>query len=110
MERLGREPDPNKMPLEIVDFPFEVQIAFFIHSLLPDNWDGASGTYLGKDWSALIGLLDIYEVEHRREVTVFVKQIDMYNMKQINDKLEKQRKKDEVRTSGSMPNIPKIRK
>ena len=100
------------MPMnsEIVDFPFEVQIAFFIHSLLPDNWDGASGTYLGKDWSALIGLLDIYEVEHRREVTVFIKQIDMYNMKQINDKLEKQRKAKETRTSGSTPNIPKIRK
>ena len=109
MERLGKEPSPDKMPLEIRDFPFEVQIAFFIHSLLPDNWDGASGTYLGKNWSALIGLFDIYEVEHKKEVTLFVKQIDLYSMKQINDKLDKQRKTEERRTSGSIK-TPNIRK
>mgnify|MGYP003657029893 CR=1 FL=1 len=48
MERLGREPDPAKAPLEKSHFPFEVQIAFFVHSLLPERWDGASGSYLGK--------------------------------------------------------------
>tara|TARA_Y100001938_G_C8100934_1_gene441676 strand:- start:10905 stop:11237 length:333 start_codon:yes stop_codon:yes gene_type:complete len=110
MEKLGREPDPDKMPLEIADFPFEVQIAFFIHSLLPDKWDGASGTYMGKDWSALMGLFDIYEVEHKKDVAVFLKKIDIHNMQSINNKLDKQRKKDEVRTSGNTPTLPKIRK
>lgn len=109
MERLGREPDPDKAPLHRSHFPPEVQIAFFVHSLLPDRWDGASGTYLGKDWSALAVLLSVYEIDVPQVVVVFVKQMDIYNSRQINDKMEKQRKVDERRTSGtkSLPNIPR---
>ena len=111
MERLGREPDPNKAPLEQHHFPPEVQIAFFIHTLLPDRWDGASGTYLGKDWSALGTLLTVHKIEKPSIITIFLKQIDVYSQKQINDKLEKERKAEERRTSGSknpkLPNVPK---
>tara|TARA_Y100000004_G_scaffold59645_1_gene66471 strand:+ start:544 stop:882 length:339 start_codon:yes stop_codon:yes gene_type:complete len=111
MERLGREPDPNKAPLEQHHFPPEVQIAFFIHTLLPDRWDGASGTYLGKDWSALGTLLTVHKIENPSIITIFLKQIDVYSQKQINDKLEKERKAEERRTSGSknpkLPNVPK---
>jgi hypothetical protein len=108
MEKLGREPDPTKAPLEQHHFPAEVQIAFFVHSLLPERWDGASGTYLGKDWSALAAFLDVYEVEERQAIVVFIKQMDLYNSKQINDQLEKQRKAEERRTSGSTPSTPKV--
>jgi hypothetical protein len=108
MERLGREPDPAKAPLEKSHFPFEVQIAFFVHSLLPERWDGASGSYLGKDWSALGAFLDVYEVSERQVVVVFIKQIDLYNSHKINEEMEKQRKQDERRTSGSQPKVPNI--
>ena len=36
-EQLGQEPDPDKMPLELSDFPGEVQVAFFMFSLLPES-------------------------------------------------------------------------
>tara|TARA_R100000734_G_C3319230_1_gene114700 strand:+ start:10852 stop:11190 length:339 start_codon:yes stop_codon:yes gene_type:complete len=108
MERLGREPDPSKAPLEPHHFPAEVQIAFFIHTLLPDRWDGASGTYLGKDWSALGTLLKVHKIENPSIITIFLKQIDVFNQKSVNDKLEKERKKEERRTSGSMTNLPKV--
>lgn len=109
MERLGREPDPDKAPLEQHHFPPEVQIAFFIHTLLPDRWDGASGTYLGKDWSALGTLLTVHQIDKPSLITIFLKQIDVNNQRQINSKLEKERKAQERRTSGSNPqNIPKI--
>ena len=36
-EQLGQEPDPTQMPLEPSDFPEEVQVAFFMFSLLPDH-------------------------------------------------------------------------
>tara|TARA_B100000902_G_C27192397_1_gene854588 strand:- start:342 stop:680 length:339 start_codon:yes stop_codon:yes gene_type:complete len=111
MERLGREPDPNKAPLEQHHFPPEVQIAFFIHALLPDRWDGASGTYLGKDWSALGTLLTVHQIDKPSLITIFLKQIDVHSQRQINDKLEKERKAEERRTSGSknpkLPNVPK---
>ena len=79
-EALGKDPDLDRMPLEDGDFPFEVQMAFFIHDILPERWDGASGSYLGKDWSALHTLLDVYEVEDRVTVILFLKYVDMYNM------------------------------
>ena len=109
MERLGREPDPDKAPLEQHHFPPEAQIAFFIHALLPDRWDGASGTYLGKDWSALGTLLTIHQIDKPSLITIFLKQIDVNSQRQINSKLEKERKAQERRTSGSNPqNLPKI--
>ena len=110
MERLGREPDPDKAPLEQHHFPTEVQIAFFVHSLLPERWDGASGTYLGKDWSALGAFLNVYDIQEQQVVVIFLKQIDLYNSQHINDKLEKQRKAEERRTSGSNSNLPKVPK
>ena len=50
------------MPLEISSFPDEVQVAFFMFDLLSDNWDGMSGTYLGKDWSQCTQLFEIYNI------------------------------------------------
>lgn len=92
MERLGREPDPSKAPLEIYHFPLEVQEAFAIHAMLPDRWDGMSGTYMGKDWSSLNTMLDIFNVEHKRDVATFLKYIEHFNSKKTNAEAEKQRK------------------
>ena len=68
-EQLGQEPDPDEMPPELKDFPLEIQEAFLVHAMLPDRWDGASGSYMGKDWSPLSQLLDIQQVEDKKTVT-----------------------------------------
>tara|TARA_B100000214_G_scaffold266937_1_gene197833 strand:- start:13164 stop:13526 length:363 start_codon:yes stop_codon:yes gene_type:complete len=72
-EQLGQEPDPEKMPLEISVFPDEVQVAFFMFNLLSDNWDGMSGTYLGKDWSHCDHLFSVYEIEDPKITMYFMK-------------------------------------
>ena len=105
MQRLGREPVPDKMPIEERDFPYEVQLAFFIHSLLPDRWEGMSGSYLGKDWSALIGLLEIYNIDNKPIVTYFLKIIDNLYSRNVNDKMEKRQKASETRIAGQNPGI-----
>ena len=94
-EQLGEEPNPEKMPTEIDIFPYEVQIAFLIHGLMPDRWDGMSGSYMGKDWGCLGTLLDLYEVEDKREVTYFIKAIESENSSSLNDELNKKRKAQE---------------
>ena len=99
-ERLGKEPDENKMPIDDKDFPYEVQLAFFIHSLMPDRWDGMSGSYLGKDWSALGALYDIHDIEDKRTVTFFLKNVDILVTNQINKEVEKKQKQRE-RKSGT---------
>ena len=50
-EALGTQPLDSEIPLEIDDFPSEVQEAFSIHNSLQDNWDTMNGNYLGKDLS-----------------------------------------------------------
>ena len=97
-ERLGKEPDYNKLPMNEGSFPYEVQLAFFIHSLLPDRWDGMSGSYMGKDWSALGTLLDIHSIEDKKTVIFFLKYIDIYASNQINEEMDAKRKQAERKT------------
>ena len=100
MKALGKEPDPDKMPLRDEDFPYEVQTAFFIHSLLPDVWDGAGGNYFGKNWNALGTILDVYEVENSKDVILFLRYIDSLNIAKKNKDLAKQRKREETKNKG----------
>ena len=78
------------MPLELSDFPEEVQVAFFMFSLLPDNWDGMSGMYMGKNWNGIDYFFDLYEVEDRKTVMYLMKS---YEAKLINSKAEDQARK-----------------
>lgn len=67
-EQLGSEPIPEEIPADFTDFPFEVQEAINIFTILPDNWEGMSGTYMGKDYSILPYLMDeIFEVADKKQ-------------------------------------------
>ena len=43
-----------------------------ITQILPDKWDGASGSYQGKDLFILPFLLDIYEVSDKLLMTTLI--------------------------------------
>lgn len=67
-EQLGSEPIESEIPADFNDFPYEVQEAINIFTILPDNWDGMSGTYLGKDYSLLPYLFDeIFKVSNKQQ-------------------------------------------
>ena len=51
-EQLGRDPDPDKIPPDMNDFPDIVSEAIFVFNQLGDRIDGDVG-YLGKDYSSL---------------------------------------------------------
>ena len=96
MERMGKQPDPDKFPIEDWEFPFEVQQAISIHAFLPDRWDGASGSYMGKDWSPITELLNSFNVtEDRNQVIYFTKIIDRFHTTETNDRIEVESKKRE---------------
>lgn len=99
-EQKGIEPDPNEMPPTMGDFPLEVQVAFLLHDLLPDRWDGMSGSYFGKDMSALGTLLDVYEVKDKRSTIFWIKQIEAKNSEVINKKMERKRKASQNKAKG----------
>jgi len=109
MEKLGREPDPDKAPVEDWHFPLEVQQALAIHIILSDQWDGTNGSYLGKDWAAIGVHFDTYKITDRETVTYFLKLIDHMYTKFTNEEIEKQRKAKEKKSQVGMkvpsPNI-----
>tara|TARA_B100001093_G_C26671869_1_gene946541 strand:- start:77 stop:379 length:303 start_codon:yes stop_codon:yes gene_type:complete len=65
------------MPLELSEFPEEVQEAFFVFSLLSEHWDGASGSYMGKIWTEIDYILNLYEIEDKKTVYFFTKKLEI---------------------------------
>jgi len=96
-EQLGQEPDPDKMPLELSEFPEEVQVAFFMFSLLPDHYEGMSGTYMGKYWDGIDYFFKIYEVDRPKETLYFMKLYENILVSYRAEQAEKKRKAEERR-------------
>ena len=40
---------------------------------LPDLWEGMNGLWLGKNYNGLLDIMDIYEIEQKREVYELLK-------------------------------------
>jgi hypothetical protein len=89
-EQLGEEPDPTKMPLELSDLPEEVQVAFFMWALLPDHWEGMSGTYMGKYWDGIEYYFKLYGIEEPKVVLYIMK---MYEGELVSHRAEEAEKK-----------------
>jgi hypothetical protein len=96
-EQLDQEPDPDKMPLELSEFPEEVQVAFFMFSLLPDHYEGMSGTYMGKYWDGIDYFFKIYEVDRPKEILYFMKLYENILVSHRAEQAEKKRKAEERR-------------
>jgi hypothetical protein len=92
---MGEEPDPARMPLDSSEFPEEVQVAFFMFSLLSDNWDGMSGSYMGKNWGPCIPLFELYEIEDKKTILFFMKMYEAVLVTYRMEKAEQKRKQDE---------------
>ena len=105
-EQLGQEPDPQKMPLTESDFPAEVQVAFFMFNLLSDNWEGMSGSYMGKDWSHCSQLFQIYGIEDQKTTIYLMKLYERILMNYRAEEAEKRRKQQErkAKSGGSGKN------
>ena len=87
------------MPLTSADFPVEVQVAFFISGFLSDNWDGMSGSYLGKNYSNIEYLFKLYDVQNPKETLFFIKLYDNSVVSYKAKKAEQKRKAEERKAS-----------
>lgn len=66
-DALSMDPVEEDIPLEYSDFPYLVQTCFLMYSKLRDVWDPMGGNYLGKDYSIIFKLFDLYYVEDQEE-------------------------------------------
>lgn len=90
-EQLGEEPLEHEIPLELSDFPELVQQCFVMYGILSDNWDSMNGNYMGKDYSMVFNLFDIYQVSDSSEKLLsldFMQHIDGVRAKLISDKIK----------------------
>jgi len=62
-EMLGSEPVDSEIPIEFEDFPDAVQQAFIVYNKLRDDWDTMNGIYMGKSYSGLQEIFEIYEID-----------------------------------------------
>lgn len=87
-EMMRTAPREEEIPLELDDFPGEVQTAFQIYQILQDHWDGMSGTYMGKNLNGLGEILEIYEVEQsdKKLILELIAIIDRERSLQIDQK------------------------
>lgn len=87
-EQMGWEPNEEEMPKDPGFLPFDVQTALVIFNILPDRFEGMSGTWMGKDFSALEAIMNIYEVLDRKSVFEYILLIQ----KEYSDYYSKQQK------------------
>ena len=66
-EALGTEPLEEEIPVEIQDFPDTIQNSFAMYNVLSDIWDTMGGNYLGKDYSILFNLFELYDIDDQQE-------------------------------------------
>lgn len=62
-EQLGTTPIESEIPVETDDFPDEVQEAINIYYRLRDEWDTMNGVYMGKSYTGLGEIFEIFEIE-----------------------------------------------
>jgi hypothetical protein len=91
-EMLGTEPDESQIPVDMEDFPDEVQQSFQIYYLLRDVWEGMSGTYMGKDFSTIFEFFRLYDIDPQDQLLTlgFIRQIDSVRSEIFSEK-QKQR-------------------
>lgn len=87
-EALGTEPLESEIPVELDDFPIEVQQAFNVYRMLRDEWDTMSGIYLGKSLIGITEVLSATEIdpEDTKFITLLVRNIDQVRAQEINSK------------------------
>lgn len=88
-EMLGQEPNEDEIPVDLEDLPDLVQQCFVVYNILSDNWDPMGGNYLGKDYSIVFKLFDVYEISDNAEKLLcleFLQQVDSIRSKLIHDK------------------------
>jgi len=73
---MGWEPKEEELPQDGSNLSLECQQALTVLNSLPDIWEGMNGTWLGKDYSGLGTIMDIYEIDDRRAVFALLKEAE----------------------------------
>ena len=99
-KEMGTEPKDEDMPIDLGDFPLYIQYIFSIYQMLPDKWEGMSGTYMGKDYGILpflFGMHEITDIKEQREMFDIISLIDRTAREYYSEKQKQERKIKEAK-------------
>ena len=65
---MGLPIDEEEIPLDISDLSYDSQQALLLFNILPDKVEGMNGIWLGKEYAGLADIMDIYEIDNRKDV------------------------------------------
>ena len=65
---MGLPIDEEEIPLDINDVSYNSQQALLLFNILPDKIEGMNGVWLGKEYAGLGDIMNIYEIDDRKEV------------------------------------------
>jgi len=91
---MGSEPIEEEIPVEKEDLSLETQIVFDMYDKLQANWEGMSGTYLGKNLVLLPVLFKQFNIENyiKKYAWHVIPIIDSYVAQDIANKIKRNTK------------------
>ena len=96
-DMMGTDPISEEIPVDFEDLDYESQLAVKVFNILPDNVEGMSGSWLGKDFSGLGTLIDVYEIEDKKQfielITILVVETSAHYTRQQIAKAQKSKTK-----------------
>ena len=72
-EQMVWEPKDDEIAKDPNDLSYNVQGALVLFNALPDIWEGMSGTWMGKDYSGLMDIMNIYKLDNKKEIFTLLK-------------------------------------
>lgn len=84
---MGTEPIESEIPIEIDDFPPDIQDIYIVYDYLQDIYEGMSGTYMGKSMNGIVDIFTLLEVDKSEQKLYLdiIKIIDRARSQAISD-------------------------
>ena len=70
---MGVEPKEEDIPKDPSTFSLEAQQALIMLNVLPDKWEGMSGSWLGKEYAGLLDIMELYQIDDKKQVFELLK-------------------------------------
>ena len=91
-EQLGRDPDPSRCPPGEDDFPYSTIVSLHIFNMLGNRVYPDIG-YVGKDYTNLPILLDIFKVDDVDLIMETLSRLDAHAIKKSQEAMKREREK-----------------